>query len=62
MFEDAPNGVAAAVAAKMQVVMVPDARLSRDLTSDATQVLSSLEEFKPEMFGLPGYESEEQEI
>ncbi|XP_043063908.1 probable pseudouridine-5'-phosphatase isoform X2 [Drosophila ficusphila] len=55
VFEDSPNGVTAANSAGMQVVMVPDPRLSEEKTSHATQVLRSLADFKPEQFGLPPF-------
>ncbi|XP_016945647.3 probable pseudouridine-5'-phosphatase isoform X1 [Drosophila suzukii] len=55
VFEDSPNGVTAGNSAGMQVVMVPDPRLSQEKTSHATQVLGSLADFKPELFGLPPF-------
>ena len=56
VFEDAPSGVQAAIAAKMQVVAIPDKRVNPDIMADATQILYSMAQFRPEEFGLPPFE------
>lgn len=57
VFEDAPLGVAAAVAAGMPVVMVPDVNLDPAVVAcnGAAAVLSSLMDFDPTKFGLPPF-------
>ena len=58
MFEDAPNGVEAAHAAGMPCVWVPHEEQDRSFLHEKTElILDSLEDFKPEMFGLPSYDS-----
>lgn len=53
MFEDAPNGVTAAIAAGMQVVMIPDENVPVEFRKDAHVVVNSLEEAPLNLFGLP---------
>lgn len=61
VFEDAPNGVIAAVRAGMHVVMVPDFTYSKPPEAVEDQisfVLKSLEDFEPETMGLPSYNND----
>lgn len=63
VFEDGVPGVQAAVSAGMPTVWVPDRALVQTLGGEEkatrelapSEVLGSLEEFKPEAWGLPGY-------
>lgn len=56
VLEDAPSGVTAARRAGMQVVLVPDERITLKQREGATQVLNSLLEFRPEDFALPPFD------
>ncbi|XP_065304273.1 probable pseudouridine-5'-phosphatase isoform X3 [Dermacentor albipictus] len=55
VFEDSPMGVTAALSAGMQVVMVPDPHIDEEIRRRATLCIVSLTEFKPELFGLPSF-------
>ncbi|VEN41383.1 unnamed protein product [Callosobruchus maculatus] len=56
VFEDSPNGVKAAVAAKMQTVMIPDELVPQELRKEATVVVKCLDQTPLEAFGLPPVE------
>ena len=60
VFEDAPNGVVAAGAAGMQSVMILEGvnKMDPKKTVQATQLLSSMTEFRPQDFGLPAYDEQ----
>ena len=53
VFEDAPSGLAAAKAAGMQVVVVPDVNMDKSRYAGADLIIDSLLEFAPSEFGLP---------
>jgi len=55
VLEDAPNGVQAGLAAGMQVVMIPHNKVKKEYLMPATQVLATMEHFRPQDFGLPAY-------
>ena len=40
------------------VVMVPDPELAVRLTKEASKVVPSLEDFRPEVWGLPPYKND----
>ncbi|XP_075726242.1 pseudouridine-5'-phosphatase-like [Rhipicephalus microplus] len=61
VFEDVVNGVTAALAAGMQVVMVPDPRIGEEHRGRATTCVTTLLEFKPELFGLPAFDTPAQD-
>ena len=52
VFEDAPSGIAAARAAGMYAIAVPDPHMDRGVYHDAHEILGSLEEFDPSRWGF----------
>eukprot|EP00955_Chlamydomonas_euryale_P092626 364726-Chlamydomonas_euryale.AAC.1 len=56
VFEDAPSGVDAGLAAGMKVVMVPDPNLDKKLCGKADEDLASLADFDPSKWGLASYD------
>jgi pseudouridine-5'-monophosphatase len=55
VFEDAPTGTEAALAAGMSVVVVPDPNMHHSNYKNASQIISSLKDFDPEYWGLPKF-------
>jgi pseudouridine-5'-monophosphatase len=53
VFEDAPSGMQAALAASMGIVVVPDPNMAASHYTEAHQVLSSLTDFDPSAWSLP---------
>lgn len=54
VFEDAPSGLAAGIAANMRVIAVPDPNMDKSRYRGAEEILESLEAFSPVRYGLPG--------
>jgi pseudouridine-5'-monophosphatase len=55
VFEDAPSGTQAALAAGMSVVAVPAPEMDRSRYEGCHDVLDSLSDFDPEGWGLPAF-------
>ena len=55
VFEDAPSGLAAASAANMRAVVVPDPNMDRTRYADADLILDSLMDFDPSRYGIPAF-------
>lgn len=56
VFEDAPAGAEAALAAGMSVVVVPDPNMNHEAYPRAAQIIGTLDEFNPGEYGLPPLE------
>jgi pseudouridine-5'-monophosphatase len=55
VFEDAPAGLQAALAAGMPVVVVPDPNMDKQRYVGSNEILDSLADFEPESWQLPGF-------
>lgn len=53
VFEDSVNGMRAALAAQMQVVLIPNKTVPSEITKEATLKIDRFEDLKLELFGLP---------
>lgn len=56
VFEDAPSGLQAALAAGMSCVMVPDPNLDPALCEGAHEILASIADWDPSKWGLPAFD------
>ncbi len=57
VFEDAPSGLAAGIAANMRVIVVPDPNMDISRYNGAEEILPSLTSFQPGKYGLPAAET-----
>ncbi len=55
VFEDAPAGSEAAIAAGMSVVVVPHPEMGHNLFIKPSQIIASLNDFDPQSWGLPKF-------
>ena len=55
VFEDAPAGTEAAIAAGMSVVVVPHPEMDHNHFKGASQIITSLNNFDPQSWGLPRF-------
>ena len=56
VFEDAPSGAEAAIAAGMSVVVVPHPEMDHKYFKNASQIIPSLNNFNPQYWGLPRFD------
>lgn len=56
VFEDAIAGMEGAIAAGMSVVIVPNPEIDRRDYDRANEIIESLADFDPQVWGLPGFE------
>ncbi len=56
VFEDAPAGMEAALAAGMSVVVVPHPSVDKRLYREAHQIINSLTDFEPQLWQLPSFD------
>ncbi len=59
VFEDAPAGAEAAIAAGMSVVVLPDPHMKHDAYPRAVEIIRTLDEFNPAHYGLPPFDAYE---